>query len=125
MPGGCCPKGPLNQHHGTAGENTTNLWAPALGTSPSSVRSLLALLIPASDKAIRVRCLARSHTASMMQSQDLTPALPDTKPNAFPPKPSRVSLPLGWGLGLLFFGWEDASYCLSPSFQEQQLSNFF
>lgn len=89
--GGCCPKGPLNQRHGTAGENTTNSYGCWLSARHLTTISEVATgITPASDKAIRVRCLPGNYTANKMQSQDLTPALPDTKPNAFPPKPSRV-----------------------------------
>ena len=79
-------------------------------SSPPSARKLLTSLTPASDKARGIRCLAQSHTTSWMQSQDWSPALPDSKPNAFPQSQvgsAYLQQSPGSGLGLLPFGWDD------------------
>lgn len=79
-------------------------------SSPPSARKPLASLTPASDKARGIRRLAQSHTTSWMQSQDWSPALPNSKPNAFPQSQvgsAYLQPSPGSGLGLLPFGWDD------------------
>lgn len=131
IPGSHCPSAELaEREEGGAETGALGLLLPARATvrtdliqmlekrtansrgasSPPSARKLLVSLTPASDKARGIRRLAQSHTSSWMQSQDWSPTLPDSKPNAFPQSQvgsAYLQQSPGSGLGLLPFGWDD------------------